>query len=140
MHYGVLGMRWGVRKDRSRGRTGNRKKNYNKGRSKRQNDEKNKRQYTPKQIKTKKKALKDPVLLRKNMDLFTTKELDDAIKRIEFDYKLQDLSFKKVNKGKKYVDTVIGYGKTGKDIYDLYNSKAGKAARKRVSAAISKRR
>lgn len=120
-HYGIIGMRWGHRKDRSYG------KRYNKKKSKK---------YYKRQNKRKQKLMSDPNKLRKNMNKFSTKELEDAVKRIELDYKLQELGFKKINKGKKYVDTVIGYGKTGKDIYDLYNSKAGRAAKKRIQKAF----
>lgn len=83
MHYGVKGMKWGVRKADS-GIRAKRKKE---------------------------KILKSPRKLKKHQNEYTQKEVEDAIKNIERDQRLDTLQQNKISKGKKYADTILSYVK-----------------------------
>lgn len=80
-HYGVLGMKWGVRKDR------------NSSSSRR----KQKAQSTKRQLKAVKKARKRAVKYR---SILSEEDLDKRIKRLEKEKRLKDLTESEVQPGK----------------------------------------
>lgn len=62
--------------------------------------------------------LSSPTQLYKHRNEFTKEEIDDAIKRFDVEKKLRDLSSNELNIGKRYLDTLIGYGQSGLKAYD----------------------
>lgn len=76
---------------------------------------------------------KSPTALYKNRDAYSTKELEDALKRINTEQKLHEMSMKELNRGKDILDTVVGYGQTavkayatGKQLRNNYDELFGK--------------
>nr|DAM43237.1 MAG TPA: Structural protein [Caudoviricetes sp.] len=95
MHYGVLGMKWGVRRSRSNASTSGGKR-------------RSRTSLFSKKAATKKKIAK------KSAKDMTDDELRKAIERLELEKKYDSFSSKKVNKGKDFVAKVIE--KSGENI------------------------
>lgn len=96
-HYGVLGMKWGVRRASS------------KTSSSRSKSRSTKSLFSKKKPATKKKAK-----TKKSAKEMTDAELKKAIERLELERKYSSLSPRKVNKGKDFVAKVIE--KSGENI------------------------
>lgn len=60
---------------------------------------------------------KSPTALYKNRDAYTTKELKDALDRINTEQKLHEMSVKELSRGKDILDTIVGYGQTANKAY-----------------------
>ena len=78
----------------------------------------------------------DPVELYNNRHLLTSSEINERINRINAETRLSEIaaSYKKANspaaRGKRIVDAMINTTNTATKIYGVWNSDAGKAARK----------
>ena len=78
----------------------------------------------------------DPVELYNNRHLLSSSEINERINRINAETRLAEIaaSYQKASspaaKGKKIVDTMISTANTATKIYGIWNSDAGKAARK----------
>ena len=78
----------------------------------------------------------DPIELYNNRHLLSSGEINERINRINTETRLSEIaaSYQKANspaaKGKKIVDTMISTANTATKIYSIWNSDAGKAARK----------
>lgn len=78
----------------------------------------------------------DPIELYNNRHLLSSSEINERINRINTETKLSEIaaSYQNANspaaKGKKIVDTMISTANTATKIYSIWNSDAGKAARK----------
>ena len=78
----------------------------------------------------------DPIELYNNRHLLSSSEINERINRINTETRLSEIaaSYQKANspaaKGKKIVDTMISTANTATKIYGIWNSDAGKAARK----------
>lgn len=78
----------------------------------------------------------DPIELYNNRHLLSSSEINERINRINTETRLSEIaaSYQKANspaaKGKKIVDTMISTANTATKIYSIWNSDAGKAARK----------
>lgn len=78
----------------------------------------------------------DPIELYNNRHLLSSSEINERINRINTETKLAEIaaSYQNANspaaKGKKIVDTMISTANTATKIYSIWNSDAGKAARK----------
>lgn len=128
-HYGVLGMRWGVRK--ARPISGNssavikRTKPTNKGlsifgkkKSVKQNveEEKHDNIEVKKQKVLKTRSAKE---LYKNADLFTTQELQSAYNRLQLERNISNLSPKEVSRGERYINNVINTSRKVNDLAEV---------------------
>lgn len=78
----------------------------------------------------------DPIELYNNRHLLSSSEINERINRINTETRLSEIaaSYQKANspaaRGKKIVDTMISTANTATKIYSIWNSDAGKAARK----------
>lgn len=78
----------------------------------------------------------DPIELYNNRHLLSSSEINERINRINTETKLAEIavSYQNANspaaKGKKVVDSMISVANTATKIYGIWNSDAGKAARK----------
>lgn len=78
----------------------------------------------------------DPIELYNNRSLLSTSEITERINRINTETRLGDLaaSQQRANspsaKGKKIIDSIISTANTAGKVYAVWNSDAGKAARK----------
>ena len=145
-HYGVLGMKWGVRKDRSSsssGRTVARKKKQSpvsKMKESAKNAKEKAKQAKEERAQKKENArreaiLSNPVKLSKHKSEFSEAEIKQAISKIQMDKQLRDLSVDHISRGKKYADAILGYADTASKIYNLYNSPLGQQVRKKVKSS-----
>jgi hypothetical protein len=97
MHYGVLGMKWGHRKEPIRKGTG-------RGRNRKSTG------YTPEQ---KAKILKNPRKLKKYYKEFSEEEVRNAIKNLNTEMQLENMHQQQITNGKKTVFTILGIAATG---------------------------
>lgn len=86
MHYGVLGMKWGVR--RARPTSGKKSSPF-------------------KKKKAKQSSEKEKTSKKKPLNKMTDEELQSAINRLELEKRYRDLSPKQVSKGKKFVNDFV---------------------------------
>lgn len=121
-HYGIPGMKWGVRRSleelghklkarKTQKKRLNALKKARKARAKakkaRENFEKNKEKY-----------MKDPVLMNKHRDMFTTDEINKANQRFTAEQNLHTATLNKLSRPKDYANTAVSYLNTGMNIYD----------------------
>lgn len=124
-HYGIKGMKWGVRRTPVQlGHDVNKKKKSST--SKEEKLSKKQAKLKAKQEQLRKKALKSPTLLYKNRDLFTKEEIDTAMRKFRMERDLRDLSRSEKAIGRDYVNNMIDNVNTGVKAYNtaaiLYNS------------------
>ena len=121
-HYGVLGMKWGVRKS-SYNSSGSKRKR--KGKKSTSEDEKSLSIEERKAKILKSRSAKD---LYKNADLFTTQELQNAYNRLVLERNINSLSPKEVSKGQAFIDKSTKIGNNMHSVFDvsskLYNDTA----------------
>lgn len=123
VHYGVLGMKWGVRRSpaelaRARGERApkitKKKTSF----------------FSKKTVKKKpaKKTEKKKESSKKTPGEMTNEELQAAVRRLELEKRYRDLSPKKVSAGRKIVDSVIipALTESGKNLMKDYTTKIGK--------------
>lgn len=146
-HYGVKGMKWGVRRsqdelDRAAGRTrSGKKKRWSFKKAKKTSGAKTKSidEMTDEERAAYKEYVRktaDPNLVYANRQLFTDQELQSVYLRMNTEKNIKNLAPSKVNKGKKVVDGVVQTGVTvaavvgaAEKIYSSYG-KASKLAKK----------
>lgn len=140
-HFGVLGMKWGIRryqnKDGSLTPAGKRKykissegklvkrsraevKSYDKKVTavKKANEAKKRKA----RIREKGLNKNDLDAINNNLDMFSTKEINDAILRNQAVTKLEDERRTKASEAKKWIDTSIAYGLTLQNAYKLISA------------------
>lgn len=125
VHYGVLGMKWGVRRSpaelaRARGERAPKKK---------KTSFLSKKTVKKKAVKASAKAsLKKEESSKKTPGEMTVDELQAAVRRLELEKRYRDLSPKKVSAGRKIVDSVIipALTESGKNLLKDYTTKLGK--------------
>ena len=134
-HHGILGMRWGIRRyqnpDGSLTPEGQRRLD-------RQNtkEENKRRKREKKERKKKEKILKDPELLKRNIDKFTDEEVTRAIQNFEWQDKISNIkkqrSEKAWNTAMGIVDKAVTAGKVANAAVDFLNTPAGKTIRNKM--------
>lgn len=134
-HYGVKGMKWGIRKERptSNGRrkassssgstSGGRKSRSVQKKKERaaKRAEKMARKAEAEAVKAKEmheKNLKTAKSLYKHRYEYTQDEIDNALKRFEWERKLRDYSKSELDAGKKYLDAAFQYANASINIYN----------------------
>lgn len=137
-HYGIKGMKWGIR--RTPEQLGYKPKPK---KPKVTPEEKQKKKLTKRQqkeaLKTYKaktkfekereQVLRSPSKLYKNRDKFTKEEIDAAMRRFKWEQELRNMSKSDMNRGKEYLDMILGYTESGMKAYNtvarLYNTFGG---------------
>lgn len=71
------------------------------------------------------KILRSPTKLYKHRDEFTKQEIDEALKRFEWERRLSEFSMYELNTGKRYVDAALGNIDTGVRTYKLAKKTIG---------------
>lgn len=122
-HYGIKGMKWGVR--RTPEQLGYPKSTRAEKKAKRARIKANKKREKAlkkanKNLENKAELMRSPLTMARHKDLFTNEEIDRALKRFELERRLVDYSVVKRNRGREYVDDLIKYGETAVKGYDLY--------------------
>lgn len=137
-HYGVPGMRWGVRR---------RSFNHpliNMLSRRKKKDSVNGKNNSKEDIKTnsklREKILSNPKLLYKFRKEFTDDEIKKAIAKFKMEKELSGLSGEQSSKAHKQIKNLIGYGKTASEAYALYNSDLGKLLRKQIGGKVARGR
>lgn len=123
-HYGVIGMKWGVRKDRDssdRAREKRRKKQakvLKKARARKKKLSEARKKEAEKARIEKDKILRNPRLLKKYQYNFTQEEVNDAIRRFDNDTRLRNVQLSKIESGRRFVESLAGMTKSGINIYN----------------------
>lgn len=138
-HHGVLGMRWGIRKDRrSSGESRSTRKLKRKLKSSKNAEDRKKLKRALKQSmrkdlnrieRIKARALQSPTKLYKYRHLFTEAEIEKAMKRMRQERDLRQLSNDEILSGAKKADALLKYVNTGTAIYNLGNAVSKKIKR-----------
>ena len=108
-HYGIPGMKWGVRRTPEQlghTKTSTKTKATSKTETKSTTAED---KAAAKLKKKKEQALKSPSKLYKYRNLFSEKEISDAIRMFQTEKTLYELGKAERNRGKEYADTALGY-------------------------------
>lgn len=137
-HHGVKGMKWGIRRTPEQLGYKPKPKEPKKTREEklREKTKKKKAQMDKKEAKLRSEAdakraeiLKSPRQLYKYRDQFTKSEIDEAMKRFKWEQELRNMSKSDMNRGKEYIDMILGYTESGMKAYNtvarLYNTFGG---------------
>lgn len=122
-HFGIKGMKWGIR--RTPMQLGHKTKNKNQRKNDKQALNKKARIDKKKREVLKSRSAKE---LYKYANLFDTRELQEAYNRLQLERNIQNLVPKEVKKGQNFTQKVIKSGRTVSDLLDtgtkLYNNVA----------------
>lgn len=124
-HHGVKGQKWGVRRSRAQlgypdSKSKTKKQSGPRSSKKKQTARLKAAKDREKRQKTREEILRSPTKLYKHRNEFTKQEIDDALKRFEWERRLQSFSADEINAGKRYADTLLGYADTGIKAYNTY--------------------
>ena len=116
-HFGVKGMKWGIRRYQNRdgSLTPEGRKRY--GRSE--------------------DSEKVRELRKKPVSAMSNQELETVIRRMNLERQYRDLKTSEINSGKKKAKEVLDYANTASQFYNLYNSPMGKATKSAIKKAWS---
>lgn len=126
-HYGVKGMRWGHRKEKTTSGSNKKKKTISKKlRSKRETRAKKRlekaklraKKEAAKKEAQRKKILSNPTSLYRHRKEFSYDEIQNAMRQFEWEQKLQNYSKNRLNNGADYIKTLTNYTINGINLYN----------------------
>lgn len=137
-HYGVKGMKWGVRKQRKTSGTKRKKRTFSeKAQARRAQRAKNKvarakarsekkvaeakaksEKASAKKEKQRKAILSNPTKLYKHRREFTPQEIQDAMKQFEWERRLSEYSKADLKNGADYINTMFQYVNNATNLYN----------------------
>lgn len=117
-HYGVPGMKWGVRKQRPTS-VGSSKGLSKKQAKKLLRQKKAAKAKKEREAKKRAKILKNPTKLYKNRDKFSEAEIKKAMERFNWERNLRSLSKADLDYGRDVVNNIM---KTSSDLIGIYNN------------------
>lgn len=112
-HYGILGMKWGVKRAKNNVKAGNKKPKRSKGASE-------------DHVEVKK-------IRKKSISQMSNSDLEKIIKRMQLEKQYKDLKKNQVDSGKKVAKEILDYANTASNFYNLATSPGAKALRKAMS-------
>lgn len=116
-HFGVKGMKWGIRRYQNRDGS-----------------------LTPEGRKRYGRSEDSEVvrgLRKKPVSAMSNQELETVIRRMNLERQYRDLKSSEINSGKKKAKEVLDYANTASQFYNLYNSPMGKATKSAIKKAWS---
>lgn len=116
-HFGVKGMKWGIRRYQNRDGTLTPEGRKRYGRSE--------------------DSEKVREIRKKPVSAMTNQELETVIRRMNLERQYRDLKSSEINSGKKKAKEVLDYANTASQFYNLYNSPMGKATKSAIKKAWS---
>lgn len=116
-HYGVPGMKWGVRKQRPT--SGQPQKISKKQAKKLLKQKKATQAKKEREAKKRAKILKNPTKLYRNRDKFSEAEIKKAMERFNWERNLRSLSKADLDYGRDVVNNIM---KTSSDLIGIYNN------------------
>lgn len=116
-HFGVKGMKWGIRRYQNRDGTLTPEGRKRYGRSE--------------------DSEKVRELRKKPVSAMSNQELETVIRRMNLERQYRDLKSSEINSGKKKAKEVLDYANTASQFYNLYNSPMGKATKSAIKKAWS---
>lgn len=134
-HFGILGMKWGVRRyqnpDGTLTEAG--KRRVAKLRAKEAEKER-------KAAKKREKRIKNPneKYLNKHLEDFTDDEIRKAIDRLNWKKNIEDIKKERVRIGKEKADKILGYGESLNMALKFLNSDAGRGIRSKLGLGSDK--
>ena len=137
-HYGVKGMRWGHRKERTTSSTKRKKRTFSekvqarrkkraasrvakaKARAEKQQQEAQKKAAKQQAAKEKKRQsiLNNPTSLYKHRREFTADEIQNAMKQFEWEKKLSEYSKNDLKNGAEFINTMFTYVNNATNLYN----------------------
>ena len=123
MHHGVLGMKWGIRKDRSSSGILKRKSKQS---------AEDKKEETIEERRSRLLKSTNASEIYKHRDILTTQEIKERIDRIDTERRLRDISEKSKKTGMDYINSALKYGNKANEIYEFMNKPIMKAAKKKL--------
>lgn len=116
-HFGIKGMKWGVRRYQNKdgSLTPEGRKRY--GRSE--------------------DSEKVREIRKKPVSAMSNQELETVIRRMNLERQYRDLKSSEINSGKKQAKEILDYANTASQFYNLYNSPMGKATKSAIKKAWS---
>ncbi len=90
-----------------------------KAKAAKQEERKKAEEKAKEEAKRREKIMKDPTLLLKYRDEFSTEEINKAVQRFNLERSLQELSLSKLSRGESYLRTAVKYANAGIDAYNI---------------------
>lgn len=139
-HYGVLGMKWGVRRNPAQlGHDSPGKKKQSgllfkkKTSAKKADQDDDEKKETAEERRVRLLKSTNPEELYKNRNLLTTAEINERINRIETEKRLGDIAAKTKQTGMDTVNMFLKYGRKLNEVYEFTNSSVMKAIRQKIT-------
>jgi hypothetical protein len=118
-HFGVKGMRWGVRKNRRSGASGP------------ESEADVQRRLAAREV-----IKRNPKLLYKYRKDFTEEELQKAVSVLKLEREIRSLKKSNITAGADYAEAFLKYGTVASDAYKLYSSPLGNALAKKLKLPV----
>lgn len=137
-HYGVLGMKWGIRryqnKDGSLTRAGKKRQAANLEKAK-QDEIREREEKRSKLLKS-----TDASELYKNRDLLSTEEINERLNRLNAEQRLSQLSNQTKSTGMDKVNKALAVGRKINEVYEFTNTPVMKALKKQLGLEKTEKR